>query len=241
MGLQVCKYGQLSPNCCWQAEGSSFPSFWTDLLYKLFSFIKILKASSFLSSPLISLFPSPHVQTRIHPFSAHLLSCSLNYSHDYSYPIPNSSHARSSHYSFSHALIHAISVTQHHSHRTSPLLPDSMHVPAPFPNKSHNQIENSFPSGPFHLIKLLSFFYPTNVNWQLDQMKKKKHSAAPPGMERWSSNWRSDALTPEVRSHGRNCVWIFVFHQAVSSFSLRGDPHVRVYKHVETNDKTRWI
>ena len=40
------------------------------------------------------------------------------------------------------------------------------------------QIENSLveKSGPFHLIKLLSFFYPTNVNWQLDQTKKTQRS-----------------------------------------------------------------
>ena len=79
------------------------------------------------------------------------------------------------------------------------------------------QIENSFLLGPIHLIKLLSFFYPTNVNWQLDQTKK----------------------NTELRSHDRNCVRIFVFHQAVSSFSLQGDPHdVRTYTHTETNENS---
>ena len=63
------------------------------------------------------------------------------------------------------------------------------------------------------------FFYPTNVNWQLGQTKK-KHSAAPPEIEFGSSDCRSDALTTELRSHDRNCVRIFVFHQTVSSFSL---------------------
>ena len=83
------------------------------------------------------------------------------------------------------------------------------------------------------------FFYPTNLNWQLDQTKK-KHSAAPPGIELGSSDCRSDALTTELRSHDRNCVRIFVFHQTVSSVSLRGDPSVWAYKHVENNE-TRWI
>ena len=39
------------------------------------------------------------------------------------------------------------------------------------------QIENSFLSGPFHLIKLLSFFYPTNdpaVSSHLSDRKKKE-------------------------------------------------------------------
>ena len=48
---------------------------------------------------------------------------------------------------------------------------------------------------------------------------EKKHSAAPPGIELGSSDCRSDALTTELRSHDRNCVRIFVFHQTVSSAS----------------------
>ena len=82
-------------------------------------------------------------------------------------------------------------------------------------------IENSFLSGPLHLIKLLSFFYPTNVNWQLDQTKK-KHSAAPPEIEPGSFDCRSDALTTELRSHDRNCMWIFVFHLVLASCYHRG-------------------
>ena len=44
--------------------------------------------------------------------------------------------------------------------------------------------ENSFLSGSFHLINLLSFFHPTNVNWPLDQMKKLTKKAQPC----WGSN-----------------------------------------------------
>ena len=73
---------------------------------------------------------------------------------------------------------------------------------------------------------------------QFRTRRKKKHSAAPPGIEPGSSDCWSDALTTELRSHDRNCVQIFVFHQTVSSFSLRGDPHVRAYKHVETDENS---
>ena len=54
------------------------------------------------------------------------------------------------------------------------------------------------------------------MNWRLDQTKK--DSAAPPGIELGSSDCRSDTLTTELRSHNRNCVRTFVFHQTVSSF-----------------------
>ena len=96
------------------------------------------------------------------------------------------------------------------------------------------EIENSFLLGPFHLSKVL--FFSIRQMWTDSRIRRKKHSATPPGFEPGSSDCRSDALTTELRSHDRNCVRIFVFHQTVSSFSLRGDPHVRVYKHVETNE-----
>ena len=49
-----------------------------------------------------------------------------------------------------------------HSEKSSSKEPDM--------NINKLQIENSFLLGPFHLIKLLSFFYPTNVNWRLIQL-----------------------------------------------------------------------
>ena len=87
-------------------------------------------------------------------------------------------------------------------------------------NTNNIQIENLFLSGPFHLIKLLSFFSIWQM-WTDSQIRWKKHSAAPPGIEPGSSDCRSDALTTELRSHDRNCVRIFVLHQAVSSFQKK--------------------
>ena len=57
------------------------------------------------------------------------------------------------------------------------------------------QIENSFLSGPFHQIKLLSF--SIRQMWTDSWIRRKKHSAAPPGIELGSSDCRSDALTTE--------------------------------------------
>ena len=74
------------------------------------------------------------------------------------------------------------------------------------------------------LIKLL--YLSIRQMWTDSWIRRKKHSAAPPGIELGSSDCRSDALTTELRSHDRNCVRIFVFHQTVSSVSLRGDPSV---------------
>ena len=91
------------------------------------------------------------------------------------------------------------------------------------------------------------FFFSIRQMWANSWIRRKKHSAAPPGIEPGSSDCRSDALTTELRSHDRNCVWIFFFFlsftKTVSSFSLRGDPHARAYKykHGETNENSQYL
>ena len=60
---------------------------------------------------------------------------------------------------------------------------------------------------PSNQIKLLSF--SIRQMWTDSWIRRKKHSAAPPGIEHGSSDCRSDALTTELRSHDRNCVRIF--------------------------------
>ena len=72
--------------------------------------------------------------------------------------------------------------------------------------------------------------------WTDSWIRREKHNAAPLGIEPGSSDCRSDTLTTVLRNHDTNCVQIFVFHQAVSSFSQRGDPNVGAYKHEETNE-----
>ena len=87
-------------------------------------------------------------------------------------------------------------------------------------------LKNSFLSGPFHLIKLLSFLYPTNVNWQLDQtrgccvppIKKGGGSARFHHSARCASKWR--------RQISRSCAWrlsriakfVFFFKRGAKNF-----------------------
>ena len=75
------------------------------------------------------------------------------------------------------------------------------------------QIENLFLSGPFHLSKLLSFFCIRQLWTDSWIRRKKKTQRSPSGIELRSSDCRSDALTTELRSHDRDCVRTFVFHQ----------------------------
>ena len=133
--------------------------------------------------------------------------------------------------------------------------------------------EKSFLSGPYHLSKLLSSFYLTNVNWQLDQKKKHREPLQRIGLQiagciwansfllsiwqMWTDSWiRSKTQrTPaedrtsvfrlpvgrsnhELRSHDWNWVRIFVFHETARSFFLWGDPHVRAFKQVKTNENS---
>ena len=97
-------------------------------------------------------------------------------------------------------------------------------------NRSYNktnisdQIEILFLSGPFHLIKLLFFFYPTNVNWQLDQTKKKKTTAQP----RRGSNSGLPIVSSHLSDRKKKGVWLNISELNVkSSFSWTYPTEVR--------------
>ena len=101
------------------------------------------------------------------------------------------------------------------------------------------QIENLFLSGPFHQSKLLSFFCIRQM-WTDSWIRRKKNTTQPVGdrtqvfrLPVGRSNHWATKPRQELRAN-------FCLSPTVSFLSLRGDPSVRAYKHVETNE-TRWI
>ena len=110
-----------------------------------------------------------------------------------------------------------------------------------FNNNSRQSTSNWTPIWRLQDSDFQTPFFFLSDKCQLTAGSDEKNTAQPsPGIEPGSSDCRSDALTTELRSHDRNCVRIFfVFHQAVSSFSLRGDPHVRACKHFCRIEKER--
>ena len=66
---------------------------------------------------------------------------------------------------------------------------------------------------------------------------KKKHSAAPPGVEPGSSDCRTGALTTELRSHNNDSERISPSSQFFFRYEMTR-MHVRAYKHVETNENS---
>ena len=80
------------------------------------------------------------------------------------------------------------------------------------------------PVGIIHSFQNSFFFFSDKYKvWQLDQtkIKKKKNSAAPPGIKPGYSDCQSDVLTTELRSFAGTACKIFVFDQAASSFFTR--------------------
>ena len=87
-------------------------------------------------------------------------------------------------------------------------------------------------------VKFSSLSAPTKIE-ELTAGPDEKHSAAPPGIEPrvlWILVVRSNHWAMKPR---RKCMWILAFHQAVSSFPLRGNPDCpTVYKHAATNENS---
>ena len=69
-----------------------------------------------------------------------------------------------------------------------------------------------------HLWMQTPFFFLSDNVTDSWIRRKKKHSATPPRIEPGSSDCRSDALTTELRSHDRNCVWIFCLSPSFQFF-----------------------
>ena len=84
-------------------------------------------------------------------------------------------------------------------------------------------------------IKFSSLSAPTKIE-ELTAGSDEKTQRSPAGNR---TQGLAHALTTELRSHNGNCVWIFDFHQAVSSFFHYEVTRIaRVYKHAATNDNS---
>ena len=121
--------------------------------------------------------------------------------------------------------------------------------PLPLPTKTGWICSNQkfVPVGAIPSNQTPSLFSPAKLktdSWiRPKKKKKKKHIAAPTVIKPGSSGCWSDALTTELRSCDRNCVWFFLsFTELLVLFSLRSGQDVRAYKHTETNENSmNWI